>query len=139
MPKGPKGEEKGGGELPSTIARSSKKAQRTWKKTHDSAVEQYGEGEQAHRTAYASLKHSFEKQGDRWVEKKRKGASDPRSTMSTEDARAGKGKTYGGVDVLGHTRDELLGRARELDVKGRSRMTKDELGEAIAREQKKAA
>ena len=31
-------------ELPSTVQRSSDKAQRTWIKAHDSAVESYGEG-----------------------------------------------------------------------------------------------
>ena len=36
-------------DLPSTIARSAKKAQETWGKTHDSAVDQYGEGERAPR------------------------------------------------------------------------------------------
>jgi hypothetical protein len=39
------------------------------------------------------------------------------------------------VDVFGHTKDELYARAKRLDVKGRSRMTKQELGEAIARTQ----
>jgi uncharacterized protein YecT (DUF1311 family) len=48
-------------ELPDTLKRSPKKAQRTWLKTHDSAVETYGEGEAAHRAAFASLKHSFQK------------------------------------------------------------------------------
>jgi cation transport regulator ChaB len=60
-------------ELPSTLKRSSAKAQRTFAKAHDSAVEQYGEGERAHRVAYSALKHSFERKGDRWVPKKRKG------------------------------------------------------------------
>ena len=32
-------------EMPSTLKRSPKKAQETWAKTHDSAVESYGEGE----------------------------------------------------------------------------------------------
>lgn len=54
-------------ELPSTLRRSSKKAQETFAKTHDAAVEEYGEGERAHRTAWASLKKSFRKAGDRWV------------------------------------------------------------------------
>ena len=40
-------------ELPDTLRRSSAKAQRTWIKAHDAAVEQYGEGERAHRTAFA--------------------------------------------------------------------------------------
>ncbi|CAN5747189.1 hypothetical protein BH23ACT1_BH23ACT1_09040 [soil metagenome] len=45
-------------ELPSTLERSDEHAQRTRQKTHDSAVETYGEGERAHRTAFSSLKHS---------------------------------------------------------------------------------
>lgn len=53
-------------ELPDTLKRSPEKAQRTWAKAHDSAVEQYGEGERAHRTAYDALKRSYEKVGDRW-------------------------------------------------------------------------
>ena len=42
-------------DLPSTLQRSPEKAQRTWAETHDSAVEEYGEGERAHRTAYSAL------------------------------------------------------------------------------------
>jgi hypothetical protein len=45
-------------ELPSTIERSDAKAQRTFAKVHDRASETYGEGERAHRTAYAALKHT---------------------------------------------------------------------------------
>src|SRR6266545_348102 len=33
------------------------KAKRTWAKAHDSAVETYGEGQQAHRTAYSAFEH----------------------------------------------------------------------------------
>ena len=40
-------------ELPSTLQKSSAKAQRTFAKAHDAAAEQYGEGERAHRVAYA--------------------------------------------------------------------------------------
>ena len=123
-------------EMPETIRRSSAKARRTWAKTHDSAVETYGEGERAHRTAYASLKHSFEKKGDRWVQKDEKGPPDPRSKQpSSEDKRAGKGETYGGVDVYQNTKEELYERARELDIRGRSRMSKAELARAIGRKQ----
>jgi cation transport regulator ChaB len=67
-------------ELPDTLKRSSGKAQRTFAKAHDSAVEEYGEGERAHRVAYSALKHSFEKKGDRWVAKDEKGPSDPRAS-----------------------------------------------------------
>src|SRR5674476_41751 len=65
--------------LPATLKRSTKKAQETWLKTHDGAVEQYGEGERAHRTAFKSLKHGWEKVDDRWERKDEKGPSDPRS------------------------------------------------------------
>src|SRR5215813_8144846 len=95
-------------ELPGTLRRSSRKAQETWSKTHDSAVESYGEGERAHRTAFSSLKHSFQKVGDHWEAKKHKGPSDPRSQESGERARRGVGETFGGVDFLGSTRDELM-------------------------------
>jgi len=122
-------------DLPGTLKRSPKKAQRTWAKTHDSAVESYGEGERAHRTAYSSLKHSFEKVDDHWEPKDRKGPSDPQAARSGRAARAGSGETAGGVDVEGNTKDELYERARRLDVKGRSRMNKLELGQAIARKQ----
>jgi hypothetical protein len=100
-------------ELPSTLKRSPAKAQRTYSKTHDSAVEQYGEGERAHRAAYASLKHSFEKVGDHWEPKDHKGPSDPRSTKSTREKREGKGETFGGLDYYGSvTPDRDPGRLR---------------------------
>src|SRR3954453_3703658 len=112
-------------ELPSTLRRSPEKAQRTWAKAHDRAVEQYGEGERAHRTAFAALKHSFEKRGDRWVEKRRKGPSDPQAARGGAEARR-NGQTYGGVDVLGNSKKELYERAREKGIKGRSKMSKEE-------------
>ena len=122
-------------EMPSTIRRSSAKAQRTWSKAHDAAVKEYGEGERSHRTAYSALKHSFEKKGDRWVEKKRRGPSDPQARKSGAAARRG-GKTYGGVDVEGNTKEELYRRAKRLGVEGRSKMSKKELAQAIARKQR---
>lgn len=57
-------------ELPGTLRRSSKEAQETFAKTHDNAAEEYGEGERAYRTAWASLKRSFRKSGDRWVRRR---------------------------------------------------------------------
>jgi hypothetical protein len=122
-------------ELPGTLERSPKKAQETWIKTHDSAVEEYGEGERAHRTAFASLKHSFEKVGDHWEPKKKRGPSDPRAALGGRAAREGKGETFGGVDFFGHSRQELYERARKLGVRGRSKMSKRELAAAIDRKQ----
>jgi len=97
-------------ELPGTLRRSPKKAQETWSKTHDSAAESYGDGERAHRTAFASLKHSFEKVGDHWEPKPEKGPSDPQAKQSGRAARKGAAPTAGGVDVVGHSREELLER-----------------------------
>jgi hypothetical protein len=122
-------------DMPSTVRRSSSKAQRTWGKTHDSAVETYGEGERAHRTAFSSLKHSFEKVGDRWVEKDEKGPSDPQAAKGGRAARDSGSETFGGVDVMGNTKQELYQRARKLDISGRSSMSKSELARAIARKQ----
>ena len=103
-------------ELPATLRRSPAKAQRTWIEVHDAAVEQYGEGERAHRTAFAALKHSFEKVGDRWVPKKEKGPSDPRSKGSTAQKRRNQGEAFGGVDYYGHTKTSST-RAKRLGVR----------------------
>src|SRR4029079_6709819 len=119
-------------EMPGTLRRSSAKAQRTWAETHDAAVEQYGEGERAHRTAFASLKHSFEKVGDHWEEKAEKGPSDKQATRRGREARAHRddGESQGGVDAFA-SKAHLYELAKRLDVKGRSRMSKDELVEAV--------
>ena len=118
-------------DMPSTLKRSPDKAQRTWQKTHDSAVEEYGEGERAHRTAFSSLKHSFEKVGDHWEEKEggTRGPSDAQAAKSGAEARKG-GETAGGVDANA-TKKHLTELARKLDVKGRSSMKKDELVDAL--------
>lgn len=117
--------------LPGTLQRSPAKAQRTYTKALDSAHETYDDEERAHRTAYAAVKHSFEKVGDHWEPKDEKGPSD-------EQAKGGAGtqrRTAGGVDAEGHTKAELYERAKQLDVHGRSSMGKQELAEAIARAQ----
>jgi cation transport regulator ChaB len=113
-------------ELPDTLKRSPKKAQDTFIKAHDSAVKEYGEGERAHRTALAAVKHSFEKVGDHWEPKSRKGPSDAKAA----GGRGTKARTAGGVDANA-SKEHLLGVAKKLDVAGRSRMTKAELVSAI--------
>jgi cation transport regulator ChaB len=118
-------------DLPGTIVRSPKKAQRTYEKALDAAHEQYDSEERAHRTAYSALKHSYEKVGDHWEPKDEKGPSDAKAA----GGRDTDAQTAGGVDVRGHTREELYERARKLDVRGRSKMSKQELAQAIARKQ----
>ena len=127
--------DRGRDELPGTLKRSPAKAQRLYATVHDSAVEQYGEGERAHRTAMDALKHSFEKVGDHWEPKEKKGPSDAQAAKRGPAARRSRTPAAGGVDVFGHTKEELYRRAARLGVRGRSRMTKQELGEAIARKQ----
>ena len=105
-------------ELPSTLQRSSKKAQRTWIEAHDSAVKTYGEGRRAHQTAFAALKHSFEKVGDHWEPKGRKGPSD---TQAERGAGQRATRTAGGVDAHA-SKQHLYERARQLDIPGRSSM-----------------
>lgn len=124
-----------GGNLPRTLLRSPEKAQRTYLKTLENAEAEYGKGEKASRTAYAALKHSFEKVGDHWEAKEHPGPSDPRAAMSTADKRAGEGRSFGGVDVIGNSRSELMARARQLRIPGRSQMSKEELAAAISRKQ----
>ena len=123
-------------ELPSTLQRSPKKAQRTWSEAHDSAVEEYGEGQRAHRTAFAALKHTFEKVGDHWEAKKGKGPSDKQSEKSGAAARKG-GKTEEGVDANA-SKKHLMDVAKRLDITGRSSMNKDELVDAIKKANRKA-
>jgi cation transport regulator ChaB len=118
-------------ELPSTLKRSPQKAQRTWIEAHDSAVDEYGEGERAHRTAFSALKHSYEKVGDHWEAKGHKGPSDKQASKRGGAARRG-GRTAEGVDANA-TKEHLMEVARRLDISGRSRMRKDELVEAIQR------
>jgi cation transport regulator ChaB len=113
-------------DLPGTLRRSPKKAQRTYVKAHDAAVKEYGEGERAHRTALSAVKHSFEKVGDHWEPKAKKGPSDAKAA----GGRKTKAKTAGGVDANA-SKDHLLSVAKKLDISGRTTMRKSELVSAI--------
>lgn len=86
-------------EVPSTVARSGDKAVRTYKKTLEAAEESYGAGERAHRTAFASLKHTHEKVGDHWEPKTRRGPSDPQAAQGTPRSRTAPRETAQGVDA----------------------------------------
>lgn len=114
-------------ELPSTLQRSEAKAQRTFAKAHDAAAKEYGEGEHAHRVAYAALKHSYEKVGDHWEPKEAKGPSEERARSGGPDAT---GRSAEGVNANA-SKSHLLDMARRLDIPGRSTMSKDDLVTAI--------
>jgi len=120
-------------DLPGTIKRSPDKAQRTFEKTYNSALETYdGDEERARRAAYSSLKHTFEKVGNHWEPKDELGPSDERAARGADEPG---GQTAGGVDVRGHTKKDLYERAKQLGVKGRSNMNKQELAQRIADKQ----
>ncbi len=115
-------------ELPSTLRRSTDEAQATWIAAHDAAIGQYGEGERAHRVAFAALKHSFEKVGDHWERKEggRRGPSDEHSAQPGGTA----GESFGGVDANA-SKDHLMELAKRLGVRNRWSMTKPELVAAL--------
>jgi cation transport regulator ChaB len=134
MPKSTKSGKPIKSELPSTLRRSSDKAQRTFAKAHDAAAEEYGSEERAHRVAYSAVKHSFEKVGDHWERKKQRGPSDKHAE------RGGLHNpipTAEGVDANASKR-HLLDIARRLDVRGRSTMDKSELVDAIKKHNRQA-
>jgi cation transport regulator ChaB len=125
----PKADKKGHAkkdELPSTLQRSEQHAQATFAQTYDSAMEEYGDGERAARTAYASLKHSYEKVGDHWEPKDEPGPSDSQAEGGKNTNRP----TGGGVDANA-SKEHLYELAKRLDVPGRSGMTKGELVDAL--------
>jgi cation transport regulator ChaB len=119
-------------ELPSTIARSPRHAQAIWSAAHDAAVESYGEGERAHRTAFAALKHSYEKVGDHWEEKPEPGPSDDKAAGGVDSPAS----TEEGVNANA-SKSHLYDVASKLEITGRSSMTKAELVEAIKKENAK--
>jgi cation transport regulator ChaB len=126
----------GKADIPSTIARSDRHAQEIYTKTHDSAVETYGEGEHAHRVAFASLKHSYKKVGDHWEQKSARGPSDEQAARGPTTAKKSTdpdtARTAGGrVAGEDRTKQDLLQEARRVGVIGRSRMNKEELAQAL--------
>ncbi|MBV6759731.1 MULTISPECIES: ChaB family protein [Rhodococcus] len=121
-------------ELPETLKKSPEKAQRTFAKVYDSAMDQYGDEERAHRVAFDALKHSYEKVGDHWEAKAEKGPSDERAESGGPNP---SGETAEGVDANA-SKEHLMHLAQRLDIHGRSTMTKDELVEALVKANRRA-
>ena len=123
-------------DLPGTIQRSDEHAQHIYAKTHDSAVETYGEGRRAHQTALAALKHSYQKEGDHWVAKDKKGPSDPQAARSSTSSQKSTDRAKATADgkqvpLNEWTKEDLYNQAQNLDIAGRSKMSKGELISAI--------
>jgi hypothetical protein len=117
-------------DVPSTVARSDDKAVRTYKKTLESAEESYGDGERAHRTAYASLKHTHEKVGDRWEPKEHRGPSDPQAAQGAPESLEHPRGTAAGVDANASDR-HLRDVAHRLGVADPQRLDRSGLVAAI--------
>jgi cation transport regulator ChaB len=133
MPKTTKSGKPKKDELPSTVERSNAKAQRTFAKVHDAAADEYGSESRAHRVAYAALKRSFEKVGDRWLPKNKRGPSDARAERGGLDNPIPSDE---GVDANA-SKKHLLDVARKLDIAGRSSMNKSQLVDAIKKHNRK--
>ncbi|MFO7252599.1 MAG: Rho termination factor N-terminal domain-containing protein, partial [Actinomycetes bacterium] len=76
----------------------------------------------------------FEKVGDHWEPKAAKGPSDAQARKGTPR----RGRTAEGVNANA-TKEHLYKTAARLGVKGRSRMTKSELVEAIRKANRRAS
>ncbi len=109
-------------ELSSTLERSDDKAKRTWIKAHDSAVDSYGEGERAHRTAFAAVKHTHEKVGDHWEPKEQSGPPDKQgcgtrgARDATQPALAGSPRMAAARDDAGHCQGKSLRRSADVST-----------------------
>jgi len=127
MPKTGKNHHARKDELPSTLQRSEQKAQDTFAKTYDSAMDTYDDDPgRAARTAFAAVKHSYEKVGDHWEPKEDRGPSDDHAEEGVNSPKP----TAGGVDAHA-SKEHLYRRAKEMQIKGRSKMDKEELVKAL--------
>ena len=135
MPKTTKSGEVIEDELPSTLQRSDEHAQATYAKTHDSALDSYdGDERAANQVAFAALKHTHEKVGDHWEPKEEYGPSDAQA----EGDRTTDRETAGGVDANA-SKKHLYELATRLEIRGRSKMSKDELVEALQKANNRAS
>src|ERR671921_138215 len=135
MPKTTKSGQAKKSELPSTLQRSGKKAQQTYAKAHDSALESYeGDERAANQVAFAALKHTHEKVGDHWEPKEENGPSDAQAEGNRDTNR----ETAGGVDANA-SKKHLYELATRLEISGRSKMSKAELVEALQKANNRAS
>ncbi|HEX5368940.1 MAG TPA: Rho termination factor N-terminal domain-containing protein, partial [Dehalococcoidia bacterium] len=76
-------------------------------------------------------------EGDKWIAKKEKGPSDPQAargpTTPQKSTDRNRAETAGGrtVPLEDSSKDDLYNRAQQLDIAGRSKMSKDDLVKAV--------
>jgi hypothetical protein len=99
-------------------------------------MDQYDDERRSYQTAFASLKHTHEKVGDHWEPKDEYGPSDAHAAAA--NPRESSAPTAGGVDA-NSTKKHLYELATRLKVKGRSRMTKAELVDALQKANDRAS
>ena len=126
MPKTTKSGDAKQSEIPSTLQRSDEKAQRTFAKAHDSAMDSYDDEQRANQVAWAAVKHTHEKIGDHWEQRTSSGPLDKHAKGGRDD----KHPTRGGVNENA-SKSELYEKARKAGIDGRSNMSKDELVDAL--------
>lgn len=130
MPKLTKAEKE---RLPSTLERSDAHAQETYVRALESAEQVRGhEGDEAyaHRVAFAAVKRGYEKVGDHWEPKP--GGTGPSDARAERGGPGTAGATAGGVDANA-TKAHLLDLAKQAGISGRTRMSKDDLVDALDR------
>lgn len=104
-------------------------AQETYVKTVEAAEHTYtGDEARAHRAAWAAVKHTFEKTGDHWEPKEKPGPSDERAAAGGPHPT---GSSYGGVDMKGKSKSELVAEARRLGARATMRMSKPQVAHEI--------
>lgn len=102
-------------DLPATIKRSDEHAQRIFLATLESARETYGEGGRARRVAYASLKHQYEKKGNRLSIVRQGPQEGPIfSELTIGETRAAIWKRWHEKDIDEAERDAFLSAADSL-------------------------
>jgi hypothetical protein len=107
---------------PRGVAKGSKRA-RQYEHIKESELEQGRSEDRAEEIAARTVNK----------ERARAGESRERSRTSTQDISSGRrgGLRSGTNRPKGRTRDQLYNEARELNIEGRSKMTKDQLQRAV--------
>lgn len=115
-------------EVPDAIRHPLNKAQEIWTRAQHTAVAAYGEGQRAYRIARTALKEALATVGEQREREQDRGASALHRAPRSQGQQATRPAARVGTDT---TKAHLMEVAKQLEVPGRSRMSKGELIEAI--------